>query len=76
MAQAANDDWPVGQLVVVPHAWRGDNLWHDMQTEAQDRIGAALRAMYANTLHQPLSPPLAKLVYQIRTQRETSRHAG
>ena len=76
MAYATNDDWPVDQLVVVPHAWRGDKLWHDMQTEAQDWIGVALRAMYAKTLLQPLSPPLAKLVYQIRTQQEVSRHAG
>ena len=76
MVGAANDDWPEGQLVVVPHAWCGDTLWHDMQTETQDRIGVALRALYANTLLQPLSPPLAKLVYQIRTQSETSRHAG
>ena len=74
MAHAANDDWPAGQLVVVPHAWRGDNLWQDMQTEAQDRIGVALRAIYADTLLQPLSPPLAKLVYQIRTQQEISQH--
>ena len=76
MAHAANDDWPVGQLVAVPHAWRSDHLWLDMQTKAQDRIGAALRAMYADLLLQPLSPQLAKLVYQIRTQQETSRHAG
>ncbi len=47
-----------------------------MQTQTQDRIGVALRAIYADTLLQPLSPPLAKLVYQIRTQQETSRHAG
>ena len=76
MVGAANDDWPEGQLVVVPHVWRGDNLWHDMQTEAQDRIGVALRAIYADTLLQPLSRPLAKLVYQIRTQQETSQHGG
>jgi hypothetical protein len=76
MVGAANDDWPEGQLVVVPHAWRGDDLSDSIHTEVQDRIGAALRAMYANTLLQPLSPQLAKLVYQIRTEQETSRHAG
>ncbi len=76
MVSAANDDWPEGQRVVVPHARNGDNLWQDMQTEARDRIGVALRAIYADTLLQPLSPPLAKLIYQIRTQQETSRHAG
>jgi hypothetical protein len=76
MVGAANDDWPEGQLVVVPHARSGDNLWQDMQTEARDRIGVALRAIYADTLLQPLSRPLAKLVYQIRTQQEISQHGG
>ena len=76
MRCAANDDWPEGHLIVVPHACRGDPLWTDIQVEAQDRIGAALRANYADTLLQPLSPPLAKLVYQIWTQQEISRHAG
>ena len=79
MGRAANDNWPERQLLVVPHAWRGDSrgrLWSDLQTEAQDRIESALRAMYAALLQQPLSPRLAKLVYQIRTQQETSRHAG
>ena len=76
MPCAEDEDWLAGQIVVVPHRWRGDSLWHDMQTRTQDRIGVALRAMYADLLLQPLSPPLAKLVYQIRTQQETSRHAG
>ena len=71
-----NEDWPEGQLVVVPYAWRGDGLWPDMQAQTNDRIGVALRAMYADLLLQPLPPRLAKLVYQIRTQQETSRHAG
>jgi hypothetical protein len=72
MVCTEHEDWLVGQTIVVPHAWRGDSLWQYMQTQAQDRIGAALRAMYTDTLLQPLSPPLAKLVYQIRTQPETS----
>ena len=76
MSRAEDQDWLAGQTIVVPHAWRGDNLWQDMQTEAQDRIGVALRAIYADTLLQPLSPPLAKLVYQIRTQQEISQHGG
>ena len=76
MAHAANDDWPKGRLVVVPHARRGDSLWPDMQTKSRDRIGAALRTMSADLLLQPLSPQLAKLVYQIRTQQEAPRHGG
>ena len=76
MVGAANDDWPEGQLVVVPHARNGDHLWQDMQTEARDRIGVALRAMYADSLQQPLSRQLVKLIRQIETRLETSRHAG
>ncbi len=72
MAHDAKEDWPESQLIVAPRAWQSDNLWR----EAQDRIGVALRAMYADLLLQPLPPQLAKLVYQIRTQQETSQHAS
>ena len=72
----AEEDWLESQMIVVPHPWRGDDLWSDMQTHAHRRIGVALRAIYADTLLQPLSPPLAKLVYEIRTQHEISRRAG
>ena len=76
MGRAANDNWPEGQLLVVPHAGRGGSFWSDLQTEAQDRIGSALRAMYADLLQQPLSPRLIKLIRQIDTRLEASRHAG
>ena len=76
MGRAANDNWPERQLHVVPHVRRGDGLWSDLQTEAQDRIGAALRAMYADLLQLPLSPQLGKFVRQIETRLETSRHAS
>jgi hypothetical protein len=76
MGRAANDNWPEGQLLVVPHAGRGDSLWSDLETEAQDRIGAALRAMYTDLLQQPLPPRLTKLIRQIGTRLETSCHAG
>ncbi len=72
MAYGAKEDWPESQLIVAPRAWQSDNLWR----EAQDRIGVALRAMYADLLQQPLSPRLLKLVRQIETRLETSRHAG
>ncbi len=75
MSRAEDKDWLSGQIVVVPHQGRGDSLRHNMQTQTQDRIGAALRAMYADLLLQPLSPRLAKLVYQIKMQQESSRHA-
>ena len=77
MRRAANDNRPKGQLSGVLHAERGDGLWSDIQAETRDRIGAAtLRAMYADLLQEPLSPRLQKLIRQIRTQHETSRHAG
>ena len=76
MGRAANDNWPERQLLVVPHAGRGDGLWSDLQTEPQDGIGAALRAIYADLLQQPLSPRLVKLIRQIETRLETSRHAS
>ena len=79
MGRVANDNWPERQLLVVPHAWCGGSrgrLWSDLQTEAQDGIESALRAMYADLLLQPLSPQLLKLIRQIRTRLETSRHAS
>ena len=76
MGRAANDNWPKRQLLVVPHAGRGGSLCGDLKTEAQDRIGTALRAMYADLLHQPLSPQLGKFVRQIETRLEISRYAG
>jgi len=76
MSWAEEEDWLAGQMIVVPHRWRDDDLWYDMQTQAHNRIGVALRAIYADTLLQPLSPQLAKLIYQIRMQREISHRAG
>ena len=50
MADDGMEDWPVGQIVVVPHSWRGDGLWNEIQLEAQDRIGADLRETYAELI--------------------------
>ena len=76
MERAVNDNWPKRQLVVVCHAGQGDSLWSDIQSKTQDRIGATLRAMYADLLQQPLSPHLGKFVSQIETRLGISRHAG
>jgi hypothetical protein len=70
----AEEDWCEGQLVVVPHAWRGDDLWRNMQVEAQERISTTLREMYAELLQQPLSPGLEGLVRQIETRSKTFPH--
>lgn len=76
MTHAENEDWPIGQIIVVPHAWRGDDLWHSIQHEAQLRIGTNLRQMYADLLQQPLSPGLIQLVHEIEVHSATSRHDG
>ncbi|GEO19018.1 hypothetical protein [Microvirga aerophila] len=70
MADAVKDNWPLGELIIVPHVRRDDLRWSDIQTEAQDQIGAALQAMYAALLQQPLSPRLAKLVWEFKADTE------
>jgi hypothetical protein len=74
MGRAAVEDWPEDYIIVVPHAWRGDSLWTDMQSQAQERIGATLREMYAELLQQPLSSGLARLVHHIETESEMLLH--
>ncbi len=76
MVCAANDDWLEDQISVVPHTDYSNSLEPAIPSQAQDRIGTALRAMYADLLLEPLSPKLAQLVQQIGTQHETSQHAG
>ncbi len=74
MTRAENDDWPIGQIVIVPHAWRGDGLWREIQVDTQQRIGSTLREMYAELLQQPLSPGLIKLTREIELRSETGQH--
>ena len=74
MARVENDDWPIGQIVIVPHAWRGDGLWREIQVDTQQRIGSTLREMYAELLQQPLSPGLIKLTREIELRSETGQH--
>jgi hypothetical protein len=76
MAPAADEDWPVGQIIVVPYAWRDDSLWTDIQAETHDRIRANLQAMYVGLLQQPLSPPVMSLAREIETRLATPQHAG
>ena len=70
MADAVKNDWPLGELIIIPHAWRDASLWSNTQAEAQDGIEAALQAMYTALLQQPLSPQLARLVREIEARRE------
>ncbi len=69
MGRAASDDGPEDYLIVVPHAWRDDDLWLDIQLETQERIGTTLREMYADLGRLPLSPSLMLLVRQIEADR-------
>ncbi len=71
MSLAESEDWPEGHLIIIPHAWRGDGLWTDIQSEAQERIGATLREMYAEVLQRPLPPGLERLVHRIEARPET-----
>jgi hypothetical protein len=74
MADAVKNDWPLGELIIVPHVWRDNSLWSDIQAEAQDQIAAALQAMYVVLLQQPLSLQLAKLVREIEAHLEGTQH--
>ena len=74
MADDVKQDWPIGLIIAVPHAWRGDSLWNEIRGQTQDRIGTELRAMYADLLQQPLSPGLERLVCQIKTRSESLPH--
>ena len=75
MGRAASDDWPEDYLIVVPHAWRNDDLWLDIQLETQQRIGTTLREMYADLGRPPLSSSLMLLVRQIEAnQRAPTLH--
>ena len=76
MVCAANDDWLEDLISVVPHTEYGNSLEHGIPSEAQDRISAVLRAMYADLLLEPLSPKLAQLIQQIGAHHETSQHAS
>jgi hypothetical protein len=69
MGRAASDVWLEDYIVVVPHAWRDDDLWREIQTETQERIGTSLREMYAELGRLPLSPSLRLLVRQIKAHR-------
>jgi hypothetical protein len=69
MGHGASDDWPEEYIIVVPHSWRDDHLWLDIQVETQERIGTTLREMYADLEQLPLSPSLILLIRQIEAGR-------
>jgi hypothetical protein len=76
MGRAASDDGPEDYFIVVPHAWRDDDLWLDIQVETQERIGTTLREMYADLGRLPLSPRLMLLIRQIEAPRKASADHG
>jgi hypothetical protein len=69
MVRAASDVWLEDYIVVVPHAWRDDDLWRDIRAETHERIGTGLQEMYADLGRLPLSPSLRLLVRQIEAHR-------
>ncbi len=73
---SAPEEWPEGYLFVVPHAWRGDGIWSDIQAETQERIGRTLRETYADLVQQPLSANLILLVQGIEKHVEASHTHG
>ena len=76
MGHRASDDWPGEYMIVVPHSWRDDHLWLDIQIETQERIGTALREMHADLEQLPLSPSLIVLVRQIEAGRSAPEAHG
>lgn len=76
MGYGASDDEPEEYIIVVPHSWRDDGLWWDIQAETQERIRTSLREMYAELGRLPLSPSLIFLVRQIEAGRSASEAHG
>jgi hypothetical protein len=76
MGRAASDDGQEDYIIVIPHAWRGDDLWRDIRAETHERIGTTLREMYAELGRLPLSPCLMLLVRQIKAPRRAPTAHG
>jgi hypothetical protein len=72
MNDVGGEDWQGGDFVVVPHAWRDDDLWPQIQATTQDHIGLNLRTMYSEMLQQPLSPALLGVAREIERRMTTS----
>jgi len=72
MLNEAVDDWQSGDLIAVPHAWRDDGLWPQIQATAQERIGTDLRTMYSELLQQPLSPGLLEVAREVEQRLAAS----
>ena len=72
MVGADGEDWQDGEIFVVPHAWRDDNLWPEIQAITQDQIGLNLRTMYSGLLQQPLSPALLDVAREVERRLHAS----
>ena len=66
MLDEAVEDWQCGELIVVPHAWRDDELWSEIQASARARITTNLQSMYSELLQQPLSAPLLDIAHRVK----------
>jgi hypothetical protein len=72
MVDAGGEDWQGGEIFVVPHAWRDDELWLKIQATTQDHIGLNLRTMYSELLQQPLSPALLNVAREVERRMDAS----
>jgi hypothetical protein len=72
MLHEAVGDWQSGELFVVPHAWRDDGLWSEIQASARERITANLQTMYSEFLQQPLSPLLCDIAHKFERRLDAS----
>jgi hypothetical protein len=72
MNDIGGEDWHDGDLIMVPHAWRDDDLWPQIQANTQAHIGLNLRTMYSELLQQPLSPLLQVAAREIERRLNAS----
>jgi hypothetical protein len=72
LVDGAVEDWQPGELIVVPHAWRDDGLWQEIQKTAQERISTNLQTMYSGLINQPMSPALLDMAREIERRLDVS----
>jgi hypothetical protein len=55
MSRAEDEDRFAGHTLVFLPRWRGDGLGNSIPLEAQDWIGVALCAVYADSANEPIN---------------------
>jgi hypothetical protein len=62
MGRLAREGRSGDQLLIIPHTRRGDGVLADISRETQCRIGAGLRALYADLLAAPVPDRLLAII--------------